>query len=93
VAPLPDRAAVVSQRLAISVTQATQRVRDLDQQHAKFIQDHFLKDPRDPHHYDQLLNSARLGVDGCAEAIVSALRVMQARQAKTVGRTAQVAHA
>ena len=50
-----------------------------DQERNAFVHSHFHKDPTDPHEYDLVLNSSRLSVDECADCVVAALRLLQAR--------------
>lgn len=79
VGPLKDRIATIQQRLGVARVEAARRLAKTDQDRTRFVVDNFLKDPADPCNYDLVLNSARLGVQTCAEVIVETLRRMQPR--------------
>ncbi len=79
VAPLRDRQEVMRQRHGITREEAARLVEKTDIERARFVKDHFLKDPADPCGYDVLINSSRFSVQECADLIVDALRRMQAR--------------
>ena len=79
VGPLKDRIATIQQRLGVKRVEAARRIAQTDQDRTRFVVDNFLKDPADPCNYDLVLNSARLGVQACAEVIVETLRRMQPR--------------
>jgi cytidylate kinase len=80
VGPLPARVAAVAQQRRISAEEASSWVEQTDRERARFVRDHFGKDPDDPAGYDLVLNPARLGVVGCADAILAALDALK-RQA------------
>jgi cytidylate kinase len=79
VGPVADRVKVVRQRFGISEEEAARWVTKTDAERARFVKDHFRKDPTDPRLYDLVLNSARLSAGECADLIVEALRRLQAR--------------
>jgi cytidylate kinase len=80
VAPFEDRVARVVHELGLSQEAATREVRKLDKERVRFVRDHFLKDPDDPRHVDLVLNTSRLSIAGCVEAIVAALHDRQKRR-------------
>ena len=49
---------------------------------ARFIKDHFRKDPAEPHQYDLLLNISRWSVAKCTDQIVAALSQLKKQVAK-----------
>jgi cytidylate kinase len=83
VAPVAERIALLSRQRGLSRQEATREVRKLDRERTTFIRNTFLKDPSDPLHYDQILNAARFSVEGCAEAIIGALRSRQTLETAT----------
>jgi cytidylate kinase len=78
VAPLPHRIAVIQKRLNLSPKEAARWVEATDRERARFVRDHFDKDPADPHGYDLVLNTGRLSVGGCAEVIEETLHRFRA---------------
>ena len=56
--------------MGISEKEAARQIRVKDRERTDFVQDHFLKDPRDPHNYDLVLNVSRLSASKNAEVIV-----------------------
>jgi cytidylate kinase len=76
---LEDRIDTMRDKLGCSRDEAARWVARTDQERNAFIQNHFLKDPTDPHGYDLVLNTSRLSVAECAGFIVEALRLFQAR--------------
>lgn len=81
-APLPERIAMLARELGVSAHEAEREVRRIDRERTDFIRNTFSKDPFHPLHYDQVLNSARLSVAGCAEVILVGLRQLQAEEAE-----------
>jgi cytidylate kinase len=79
VGPLKDRIATVQQRLGVKREEAVRRIAQTDHGRTQFVVNNFDKDPADPCNYDLVLNSARLGVEACAELIVETLLRVQAR--------------
>jgi cytidylate kinase len=74
VASLPFRIEAIRHEHAFSREQAERWVQQTDRERARFVQEYFNKDAADPRYYDLALNSERLGVDGCVELIIEALR-------------------
>jgi cytidylate kinase len=79
-APVQERITALSRKLGITDSEAAQRVQTLDRARTDFVQDHFRKDPRDPHNYDLVLNTLRLSVAQNAELVVEALRRLVAQE-------------
>jgi cytidylate kinase len=77
IAPERERVQAAMRKLGIGREQAARRVRAVDRQRRIFVRDHFLKDPRDPHNYDLVLNTSRYSIAGCADVIVDAVRRMR----------------
>jgi cytidylate kinase len=77
VGPVRERIAALGKNLGLTEHEAARRVRKLDRERADFVQDHFLKDPTDPHNYDLVLNALRLTIAQSAEVIVAALERFQ----------------
>jgi cytidylate kinase len=77
VAPVKNRIATLSRKLAISEKEAARRIRTIDRERTDFVQDHFLKDATDPSQYDLVLNAGRLPVAAQAGLIVEVLRHLQ----------------
>jgi hypothetical protein len=65
--------------LGVSAEEAARRVATVDRERDRFVKDHFVKEASDPRLYDLVLNSPRLSAAGCADLVVDALRLMQAR--------------
>ena len=82
-APVPERIATLRKNLGISEREATRKVRTMDRERTDFVQDHFFKDPGDPHNYDLVVNVSRLSVAQFAEVIVETLHRIQAHAAET----------
>jgi cytidylate kinase len=80
VGAVEDRVRAASQRLGIPHEEARRWVERTDGERARFVKDHFHKDPTDPRGYDLVLNSSRFGVPECADLITEALRRLQARE-------------
>jgi cytidylate kinase len=79
VGPVEDRVVAIRQRFGISLEEAARWVEKADGERARFVQEHFRKDPADPRLYDLVLNASRFSVSECAELIVEAMRRLQAR--------------
>jgi cytidylate kinase len=69
-----DRIERVWRRFQLSRAAAQKLVRERDQSRAAFIERYFHRDLNDAAGYDLVVNSSRLGVDGCVDAILAALR-------------------
>jgi hypothetical protein len=79
---LPERIASLSRQRGLSKQAAAREVRKIDRERMAFVRDAFLKDARDPLHYDQVINAARFSVEGCAGVIVAAMHQVQAETAR-----------
>jgi cytidylate kinase len=83
-----ERVLAMCQRFGLSHVEAIRRVEATDRERARFIRDHFQKDPIDPRNYDLVLNTSRLSYAACAELVIEALHHMQERFAeKQAART------
>jgi cytidylate kinase len=69
-----DRIAAISRRLQLPKEKAAKWVADTDRQRQRFVKDHFLKDPTDPHNYDLILNTSRWSTADCADLILQGLK-------------------
>ena len=81
VAPLEERVEAMRLRLGVGREEAARKVEETDRERARFVRDHFQKDPTDPQNYDLILNSARWSVEECAGLILQALQQFQTRTA------------
>jgi hypothetical protein len=74
-APQPERAARIGARLGLSADDALKEMRKSDQHRAAYFKENYnVTDWRDPRHYDLVVNTARLGIEGAARLIVEAAR-------------------
>ncbi len=80
-----DRIAYMSQRLRLTIEEATEYVEARDRRRAEFIGTHFHRQPGDIYQYDLLLNSSLLGEESCAELIAHAARAKLAARAQARG--------
>jgi cytidylate kinase len=80
VGPREERIHRVRDRLGVSRAEAARWVERTDHDRARFVRDHFHKDPADPAGYDLVLNSSRFSAVECAELILDALWRFQTRQ-------------
>lgn len=85
VGPVQDRIQVVARRLGVQNEEARKWVERTDTERARFVKNHFHKDPDDPRQYDLVLNSSRFSVAECADLIVEAVHRLQARSAARSG--------
>jgi cytidylate kinase len=74
IGPLEKRVEAVQKERGLSHEEAARWVEDTDRERRQFARAHFQKDPDDLAYYDLLLNSSRLGVEGCADLILAALQ-------------------
>lgn len=79
VAPLADRIRYMSEWQRLSADRAADQVRARDSHRAEFLATCFPRRPKDQYAYDLILNSSLLGVEACAELIVTAARAKAAR--------------
>jgi hypothetical protein len=74
IAPLEVRVARIAQRDALDEATARAKILRIDAERVAFNRQHYNADIGDPTHYDLVLNTGTLGVDGAAEQTVSAFR-------------------
>jgi cytidylate kinase len=91
VAPREERIAAMTRRLGLCKEEATSFVAKTDRDRARFVKDHFHKDPAEAVQYDLVLNAARFSTEECADLIIDALHRMQARVRGTVSATQSAA--
>jgi cytidylate kinase len=72
VAPLGDRIAWISQIHRFTKEQAREHIQNQDKQRTNVLDIHFKRPSRDASLYDLVLNSSRLGEQGCAHLIADA---------------------
>jgi cytidylate kinase len=77
VAPWESRVGYIAQSLRLPREDAVAEVRSRDEKRASLIQTLTGHDPTVASGYDLILNSARLGLESCAELIVQAVRLKQ----------------
>jgi cytidylate kinase len=80
-----DRISVMMKLLGVSREEAARHIEKTDRDRARFVHDHFHKDPADPLLYDLVLNSSRFTDSECADVIIHALQRMQQRSAPDRG--------
>jgi len=77
-APEDARVARLAQRLQISRDEALKELRKSDQQRATYLKEHYgAADWRDPRHYDLVVDTQRLGIDGAAHLVVEATQLLR----------------
>ncbi|MBN1382285.1 MAG: cytidylate kinase-like family protein [Deltaproteobacteria bacterium] len=74
VAPLDDRIRFFMADRGYTRSQAEQYVMKTENARKAFIRKHFNVDSSDPNHYDIIINTASMSLDGATEAIVSAFK-------------------
>jgi cytidylate kinase len=79
VANREDRVTTLSRELSIPREEANYRLDVIDRERIAFVKDHFQRDPRDPQHFDLVLNSSCFSYAECAEIIVGALHRLEER--------------
>ncbi len=62
-------------RIELTLEDAEQQVKTLDQRRTTFIKNHFHCDPAAPENYDLVLNTSRLGVETCAQLIMGPWKI------------------
>jgi len=77
VAPLNARVRCVAAERGISTQAARTYVEYLDKQRNEFVEKYFHQDATDPHAYDLVLNTERLGLDGSVSLLLSAIQSWQ----------------
>jgi len=78
VSPLPERIAYMGQWLRLTREQAAEEVRKRDQRRAEYLASSFRRPPAEPHAFDLVLNSSRLGEEVCADLIIQAMKSKEA---------------
>lgn len=79
VADREDRVRGLSRELGISREDADYRLDGIERERLRFVEDHFRKDPRDPQHFDLVLNSSCFSYGECADLIVEGLHRLEGR--------------
>jgi cytidylate kinase len=77
IAPIKARAARLAERTGVSVRTAKRAAYDLDKRRNQFIRTMHRLDQADPHNYDLVLDSDRLGVTIASEIIIRAIEAGQ----------------
>jgi cytidylate kinase len=77
IAPRADRAATVARNQHLSPAEAEKWVDRTDWERKRFVEHYFNRNPEDPLGYDLILNSSRLGIEGCAGVIAGAAHTME----------------
>ena len=73
IAPLPERAARLAERMGVSLRTARRAAQDLDERSRRFVRTLYRADISDPHQYDLVLDSHSLGPEIATEVIVRAI--------------------
>jgi len=74
-----DRVTALARELSVPRDEANRRIDTIDRERVAFVKDHFQRDPRDPQHYDLVLNSSCFSYAECAQLILEALYRLEAR--------------
>lgn len=74
VAPLESRVAFIGETQRLTRSEASVELQSRDHLRAEFIDRTFRRAPTDLTSYDLIVNSTRLGVEGCARAIVETIK-------------------
>jgi cytidylate kinase len=89
VAPLEARVQAVTEHEGLSEREARHRIATVEGDRRAFLLKHFHADLADPTHFDLVVNTAVLGVEGACGAIQAALARMPSRPVdSTSGRLA-----
>lgn len=86
VAAREDRIAFIAKERNLNKIDAARFVDTKDKERARFIKDHFHKEPSDPQNYDLILNRSRFSVEETAELMIDALLRMQARKSPVIAK-------
>jgi cytidylate kinase len=76
-APLAARVKRLQERLDYSKETAEREIRKSDQHRSAYMQQYYRTQWQDPHNYDLVLNTARIGVAGAAELIARCAQRLQ----------------
>jgi cytidylate kinase len=79
VAPLEPRVRAVMEREGLSEREARHRIAAVESDRRAFLMKHFHADLADPTHFDLVVNTAVLGIEGACGAIRAALERLPAR--------------
>ena len=75
IAPRGLRVTALANREGLDLRAAGDRLDKIDANRSDFVRRHFHTDASDPHHYDLIVDTARLGIDGAADLICRALQL------------------
>lgn len=75
IAPLDRRIHNVSRKFGVTAEEAKRRVLRTESERSAFVRKYFLTDVADPVHYDLVINTGKLSIDGAVQAIEGALGV------------------
>jgi len=75
VAPRGLRVAALADREGLDLRAAGDRLDEVDASRADFVRRHYRTKAADPHHYDLVIDTARLGIDAAADLIHRALEL------------------
>jgi cytidylate kinase len=78
VAPRAERVARLAERLGMHPKTAAGVVASSDAERARYFEEYYGLDVNDPAHFDLVVNTARLGVEGAAALIVARARALGA---------------
>lgn len=73
-APEPWMVARVASELGVALQVARERVHDINRQRAEYVRRHWNRDWRDVANYDLCVNTARVGLAGAADLVVTVAR-------------------
>jgi hypothetical protein len=74
ISPLQQRVERIAQRDGLAEPEAHAKVVRIDNERVAFNRQHYNADIADPTHYDLVINTGTLGVEGAAEQTISAFR-------------------
>ncbi|HSQ58750.1 MAG TPA: cytidylate kinase-like family protein [Gemmata sp.] len=77
IAPLDSRVAYFAQSLRLTREEATAELQARDERRSQFVTSTLGRDPANPTGYDAIINVGRLGIEGAAQFIQSAVRTKQ----------------
>jgi Cytidylate kinase-like family len=75
IAPLAARIARLAEREGLDARTAGRRIEEIEDSRRHFVRRHFRRDVEEPSHYDLVLDSEALGVEGCADLLCRALEL------------------
>lgn len=81
-APEDARVARLAQRLGVSRDEALKELRKSDLRRASYLKEHYgVADWRNPHLYDLVVDTGRLGIEGAVHLVVEAAQLLKAPKA------------